>query len=126
MVDAGRDLVKGDSESVVEMRNLKLNGDVTLAFKVEPRAAPLKFDLRIDGKPALPGTFLGADLVPPEEMPFTHKGASASRGSEGRPKARPEAPCFLVWHSGDKFGGDTPAKLDQEAKEALRALGYLQ
>lgn len=125
LVDANAGTVPEATATSIELRDLHLSSSLTLAFKVEPRLTPVKFDLKIDGKPAIPGTLLGKALVEPKEMPFTRKGAPAGRDAEGEPATRPGSACFLVWHSGSGAGDEPPVRLDEDTKNRLRALGYL-
>jgi hypothetical protein len=133
LVDAQGRFIDADERTMdvlpgaqITIRNFRLNGLLTLAFKVEPAMTPLSFDFKIDGRSALPGTFLGKRLVEPKEMPFSQKGAPAGQQSEGEPPTRPKPPYFLAWHSGNKFGGDATVDLSDETQKRLRALGYLQ
>jgi arylsulfatase A-like enzyme len=126
IVDAEDGIAPEATTSSISIPGLRLNRALTLAFKVEPKSSQLRFDLKIDGKHTLASTYLGEDLSRPTEMPFSQKGAPGGAESEGEPATRPTAPYLLVWHSGSRFGGETPAKLDDETKKQLRALGYLQ
>jgi arylsulfatase A-like enzyme len=125
IVDADESIASEATGTSIDIRDLRLSSSLTLAFKVEPKASAVRFDLRIDGKPAIPGTFIGKGLVEPEAMPFIQKGAPAGRDSQGEPETRPESACFLVWHSGGGIDDETPVRLDEETRKQLRALGYL-
>lgn len=125
IVDPDTTLVSRVSKSELRIRQLGLNTSMTLAFKVEPRVSPVKFDLKIDGKRALDSTYLGRSLATPKGMPFSQKGAPAGAASEGEPESRPTAPYFVVWHSGSNLGEEIPAKISDETRKQLRALGYL-
>jgi arylsulfatase A-like enzyme len=125
IVDAEENMVSEATRTSIDIRGLRLSSSLALAFKVEPKMSAIRFDLQIDGRRAVPGTFLGRELVEAKEMPFTRKGAPAGRDSEGEPPARPESTCFLVWHSGGGLEGEARARLDEETKKQLRALGYL-
>jgi hypothetical protein len=58
-------------------------------------------------------------------MPFIQKGAPAGKGSEGEPETRPAAPYFVVWHSGSAVEEEPAAKISEETRKQLQALGYL-
>jgi arylsulfatase A-like enzyme len=123
----GPDRIRFDevSPNMLKMEGLELTGKLTLAFKADPRRVPLTFDLTIDGQPATDRTFLGESLAQAGEMPFTQKRARQAE-SEGTPTGRPDTPYFLVWHTGSAFQDEKPVRLDEEIKQELRALGYIQ
>jgi arylsulfatase A-like enzyme len=126
IVDAESSMLNEVSTSEISIQDLRLNTSMTLAFKVEPKVSPIEFDLRIDGTRAAASTFLGEDIGKPKGMPFSQKGTPAGVASEGEPAGRPTAPYFLVWHSGGRFGTESPASLTEETKKRLSALGYEQ
>lgn len=126
IVDPDTTLVSRVSKSEIKVRGLGLNTTMTLAFKVEPRVSPVMFDLKIDGRRALDSTYLGKDLARPKDMPFSQKGAPAGASSAGEPESRPAPPYFIVWHSGSDPGEDIPARISDETRKQLKALGYLQ
>jgi hypothetical protein len=125
IVNPDTSLIDHASRSEIDMKDLSLNTALTLAFKVEPKTFPIQFDLRIDGKRAPASTYLGKDLTNPKSIPFSQKGAPAGVSSEGEPESRPAAPYFLVWHSGSSLGEESPAKISEETRKQLQALGYL-
>jgi hypothetical protein len=66
--------------SVLRIRDLRLEKELTLALQVEPTHIPVEFDLRIDARQALRQTYLGGSLASPNKMPFDLAGATAIRG----------------------------------------------
>jgi hypothetical protein len=114
------------SGSRLRVRNLNLKGSLTLAFKVHPSQCPVDFDFRIGGLSALEQTFLGESLTSAEEMPFSVKARRTKVKSPGRPDLRPEPPYIMVWYEESGYQGETRARLDEETKKELRALGYIQ
>lgn len=123
----GDDLIGFDevSRNAIRLKGLKIDTSLLLAIKVNPRAAPLLFDLWIDGLPAVTRTFLGPDLSPVKSMPFENAGRRKSK-AKGVPVDRPEAPYFHVWYAGVGPEGETPVALSDETRRQLKALGYIQ
>jgi len=113
------------SYRTIHLKELQLEGTVTLAFKVGPDYVRVNFDLAIDGAPALKEAFLGEALSSPPGMPFVQ---SRRKGklSQGIPSSRPEAPYFVVWHPGQEFKEARQIKRSKKMKEELRSLGYIQ
>jgi hypothetical protein len=88
--------------------------------------APMRFDFMIDGQPATPRTFIGESLVRPPGMPFTVQDSLSDLASAGRPGRMPAPPCLTVWRSKTQYGGETAIELDEQTKQELRSLGYIQ
>ena len=114
------------SDSVLEITGAKLRGSLKLAFQTDTGEVPVRFDLRVNGRPAAGQTFLGRSLASPANMPFTEKSWLADARVRHRPHQKPEPPYFLVWFSESGFGGEAPARLSDETERELRALGYIQ
>jgi arylsulfatase A-like enzyme len=126
-VEAGDAAGTNDVRSVLEVRDLTVDGTIVLAFQAHaPAGIPLTFDMRIDGEPALESTFVGESLKCPTQMPFSKRARGADGGSSAGPWPRPEPPYLLVWHTAAVYGGNTPAALKSETIRDLRALGYIQ
>jgi arylsulfatase A-like enzyme len=113
------------SRRAIRLRDIRLDTSLKLAVKVSPRNAPLLFDLKIDGVPAVKSTFLGPDMSPVESMPFEDAGRRNSR-ARGVPTETPEAPYFHIWYAGVGPGGETPVTLSDDTRRQLKALGYIQ
>ena len=101
---------------------------VRLAIKRKRVDAPLGFDFKIDGKPALNETYIGVGLVNPESMPFNLADAPDSSGlvAVGEPAKRPKPPYVLVWLEKSGYGEHPMVELDEETRRQLHSLGYLQ
>ena len=113
------------SEHALQLGDLEVSAPVGLAFKVDPEDFPVTFDLRLDGKPATPHTYLGHALVPAETMPFEQRPRRAGKRSAGEPTQRPAPPYILVWRWESPYQGEATATLDEATKKQLRALGYV-
>jgi hypothetical protein len=125
LVDPPGALSVEGSGSGLRLKDFKLRGSLTLAFKIYPPAFPVTFDFSIDGRPALQNTHLGRNLTAPKTMPFSEKANRAEVTSAERP-APPQPPYALVWCQESRYHGETGIKLDEETKKELRALGYIQ
>jgi arylsulfatase A-like enzyme len=112
--------------SKIRFQNLKIEDPLTLAFKFGGKKPSMRIDLQIGGRPATHETFIGKDLLNPVTMPFVEHDARDEQADKGRPHKRPEPPYFLIWRSGSKYEDDTSIELDEETKNELRALGYIQ
>jgi arylsulfatase A-like enzyme len=112
--------------SVLKIRDLNLDKELTLALQVEPKGIPVEFDLKIDARRVPKRTYLGVSLANPNEMPFSRKGGRKVLASDGPPARRPDAPYFLIWQTQQQYEGDTAVELDDATKRELRALGYIQ
>jgi arylsulfatase A-like enzyme len=110
----------------LRLKNLRMTGSLTLAFKVYPERVPIDFDFQINGRPALGNIFLGESLEAPATMPFTITPRRSKVKSAGRPIGEHERPYILVWYEESRYRGDTSIEIDDETKKELRALGYIQ
>jgi arylsulfatase A-like enzyme len=126
IVDPQGSLSISASNSLLRLEDFALKGSLTLAFKFYPPDIPVRFNLKIDGHPAMESTFLGEALEIPEAMPFSIQSRRGRVDSPGRPDIRQESPHFLVWYEESDYRGDTRINLDEETKKELRALGYIQ
>jgi hypothetical protein len=123
----GEDLISFEEASRrgIRLKGVKLDTSLKLAVKVSPTIAHLRFDLRIDGVPAVKRTFLGPDLTPAKSMPFENAGRRNSK-AKGIPTDTPEAPYFQVWYAGVGSQAETPVTLSDDTRRQLKALGYIQ
>lgn len=110
----------------LDIKNLTVSDRLQLAFKATPRKFPVNFEFTVDGKAAQAITYLGEGLVNPDGMPFAQMPGRPSCKSRGEPATRPHPPYILVWLGGTPVGDETSANLSDQAKQQLRALGYLQ
>jgi arylsulfatase A-like enzyme len=113
-------------EATITIGNLKVEDPVTLAVRLSRWDAPIRFDLKIDGRAAVDRTFIGGSLTSPAAMPFSLDDSPDDDAAEVRPTRRPEPPYFLVWLAKPTYGGDTSIELDAETERELRSLGYIQ
>ena len=114
--------------SVIDIAGLHAREPIALAFKLMQPSAPIAFDLKIDGKPAVPGTYIGSDLAQPVVMPFTENAPSSNNdtGALGEPDRRPDAPYCLIWLYRSRYADQRAIELDQDTERELRSLGYIQ
>jgi arylsulfatase A-like enzyme len=133
LLDGKRNIVAPQDDLSIEtsgiclsLRNLRLRGAITLAFKVSPLQMPVEFNIAVDGRPATANTFLGRDLRPAETMPFSIPARRRSVLSDHRPGPPSGLPYAVVWLEKSAYSGDTGFKLDEATKKELRSLGYIQ
>jgi arylsulfatase A-like enzyme len=110
----------------IEIEGLRVREPITLALKLRRKDAPMGFYFRIDGEPAIERTYIGESLQRPAAMPFSERDAPMSPSDKGEPTTRPDPPYILVWLSKNEYGGDTTIELDEETRNELRSLGYIQ
>jgi arylsulfatase A-like enzyme len=96
-----------------------------LAFTTAPSEASVEFDLRIDGKP-LPGSVsLGGNGDRPPTMPFTLAGLPPTEAAFVKPSFREGSDVgFYIWRL-RPAEPDQEIILDDEIRERLRSLGYV-
>ena len=114
--------------SVIEIRNIEVKEPLILAFKPAQGEAPIEFDLRIDGWPAVQNTFIGEALARPVVMPFAEKAPRLESDDMrlGEPAGRPDGPYYLLWLYRSQYREESSIELDAEAERELRSLGYIQ
>jgi len=114
--------------SVIEIRNLEVKEPITLAFKLMQTKAPIEFDLKIDGRPAIEHTFIGESMAQPTTMPFTEKAPPPESQTThlSNPAGRPAGPHFILWLHRSRYQEESFITLDEETKRELRAVGYIQ
>jgi arylsulfatase A-like enzyme len=126
IVEVPGDMSLENERSHLSLRDVRIKGSITLAFKFHPEELPVKFDFKINGGSAVGSTYLGQSCDVPEEMPFTVKPRRGRVRSQGKPQSQLEAPYVLVWFEEARYTGDTAIDLDEQTKKELRALGYIQ
>jgi arylsulfatase A-like enzyme len=114
------------SHSRLTVKDIRAQEQLTLAFRVPRMDAPIRFDFRIDGIPAAGRTFIGRSLTRPPEMPFAMRDSIAEQAVTGRPSTMPDPPYLTVWRTTSRYEGETTIELDEETKQNLRSLGYIQ
>jgi arylsulfatase A-like enzyme len=129
-IAAGGDIVRPSDLtrdlSRLEADKTGLHEPLTLAFQVDaPPGLPVSFDLSIDGVPATRATYFGNTSLTPDGMPFALHGMRRALRSEGGPSLDRSPPYFVIRRSEAKRAG-RPAKIGEETRGALRALGYIQ
>ncbi|OLC53672.1 MAG: hypothetical protein AUH92_05450 [Acidobacteria bacterium 13_1_40CM_4_69_4] len=96
-----------------------------LSFTTSPDEAPVTFNLRIDGRPALDRIFLGGNAASPRVMPFSLEGKPSAEAAFKKPtRADGRDLGFFIWRL-RPAGPDQEIVLDDEIRERLRSLGYI-
>ena len=114
----------------LEFADPEQTGEGGLVFTTAPDSASVTFDLRVDHQPAggapLPGTtLLGATAARPPGVPFTLGGRGGDESAFAPPpEGSCRGPCFALWRT-HAASQDEPVVLDQETRERLRSLGYI-
>jgi len=115
---------RGD-EVALEVKGLKIEGTLEMVVEVMPEQIPCTFDIKIDGRREPGMVYLGAKLEHPDRIPFKHR-MRRHAVTRGRPGQRPDEPYVLVWHSGGGYTQGMPARMSEDTRRKLKALGYIQ
>jgi hypothetical protein len=96
-----------------------------LSFTIAPHDAPVTFFLAVDDQPALERMILGGQATRPITMPFTLPGDPGSEADFRPPGLRAtQGGLFLLWRT-PLATPDQQVVLDNETRERLRSLGYV-
>jgi hypothetical protein len=96
-----------------------------LAFTTAPYEAPVEFHLLLDGRPQAASVFLGGGRVHPKSMPFVLQGDPPSEAAFLRPDRGDAGETgFYLWRV-RPAGPGQEVVLDDEIRERLRSLGYV-
>ncbi|MBI1950272.1 MAG: sulfatase [Acidobacteria bacterium] len=96
-----------------------------LAFTIAPEDAQVDFYLLIDGRPLLDRIFLGGNEANPRVLPFALEGRPAMQAAfEKPPRADGRDLGYFIWHL-RPAAADQEIVLDEEIRERLRSLGYI-
>jgi arylsulfatase A-like enzyme len=114
------------TKSRVAIRGLEVTEPLTLALKLDRRDAQVTFDFAMDGRPATTHTYIGEALLQPVTMPFTEQRPNQEQRRTSTLGRRPDPPYLMVWCYDPGYGGGVEMELDEETREKLRALGYIQ
>ncbi len=100
-------------------------GESGLAFTVAPDDASVRFYLLIDGRPMIQRVFLGGQKVLPPALPFELPGLAPKGAAFSRPPhAEGRDLGFYLWRL-PPAPPDQAVTLDDEIRERLRSLGYI-
>jgi arylsulfatase len=96
-----------------------------LTFTTTPYEAPVTFYLEVDGRPATGQVALGGLSAHPSSIPFTLEG-NPGADAAFQPPERGATPggLFSLWRTRPATS-DQPISLDEETRERLRSLGYV-
>ncbi|HEU4401871.1 MAG TPA: sulfatase [Candidatus Polarisedimenticolia bacterium] len=124
-------LFPGQGKYVVEQGNTLeftdpgQTGASGLSFTTAPYEARVTFQLTIDGRAMPERIFLGGRAVAPEALPFTLEGdAQAPAAFIRPPRSAGNELGFFLWRT-RPAGPDQTIILDDEIRERLRSLGYV-
>jgi arylsulfatase A-like enzyme len=124
---AGATEPRENSGARLRFEKLEPEGPLTLAFKTHaPPALAVKFDLRIDGKPAPERIYMGEAMKQPRSSTFLVGSGHVGKKAWGEPTGKPSPPYFLVWRVEGRQAPQTAAPLTEDTERELRALGYIQ
>jgi arylsulfatase A-like enzyme len=100
-------------------------GTSGLSFTIAPEESGADFYLLIDGRPLLDHIFLGGNESHPRFMPFALEGRPTLDAAYTRPpRADRKELGFFIWHL-RPAGSEQSVVLDDEIRERLRSLGYI-
>jgi len=100
-------------------------GSSGLSFTIAPEDSETEFHLLIDGRPLLDHIFLGGKENSPRFMPFALEGRPALDAAYTRPPhADGKRLGFFIWHL-RPAGPEQSVVLDDEIRERLKSLGYI-
>jgi len=114
-----------ESDHALNFSDTGQTGASGLAFTVAPDDSPVEFYLLIDGRPVLERVFLGGNAVNPSLMPFQLEGKPTMEAAFRKPpRADGRDLGFFVWRL-RPAAPDQAIVLDDEIRERLRSLGYI-
>ncbi|MFQ5877197.1 MAG: sulfatase [Acidobacteriota bacterium] len=115
-IEAGRVLNFTDADQT---------GESGLSFSTAPDEARVSFYLMVDGEPAIDEVFLGGNRAGPRAMPFVLGGVPEPEAAFARPPHRAgRERGFYIWRNRAAAPG-REIVLDEEIRERLRSLGYV-
>ncbi len=113
---------RGDTLSFTDADQSSASG---LSFTVAPYESKVSFYLLVDGVAMIERVFLGGERAVPREMPFLLSGeTSAAAAFQRPPHTEGKDLGFYVWRN-RPAGPDQQIILDDEIRQRLRSLGYL-
>ena len=115
-----------ESPAVLVFSDPGATAESGLSFTTLPYEAPVTFQLLVDGRPLPDAVRLGGAAARPRAMPFTMEGAPDAAPAFARPPDEtPPVPRYLLWRT-RPVTAEEPVELDEELRERLRSLGYVQ
>jgi len=113
------------SPNALDFSDAGQTGASGLSFTTSPVDAPVEFNLLVDGRPVLDRIFLGGKEAHPRAMPFSLEGKpSADAAYSKPPRADGRELGFFIWRL-RPAAPDQEIVLDDEIRERLRSLGYI-
>jgi arylsulfatase A-like enzyme len=114
-----------ESEGVLDFSDPDQTGASGLSFTLAPEDAEAEFYLLIDGRPLPERVFLGGNENRPRTMPFPLEGRPSVEAAFAKPpRADGKELGFFIWRL-RPAGPDQSVVLDDEIRERLRSLGYV-
>ncbi len=116
-------MVQGGNRMVFD--DERQSGENGLTFTTAPYEAEVEFYLLIDGRPLVDRVFLGERRAKPRALPFTLAGDPPSAAAFSRPAHGAGADLgYYLWRI-RPAAADQEVVLDDEIRERLRSLGYV-
>jgi len=101
------------------------DGASGLSFTIAPEESEAEFYLLVDGRPVLDHIFLGGGESNPRVMPFALEGRPTLDAAYTRPPHADGGRLgFFIWHL-RPAGPEQSVVLDDEIRERLKSLGYI-
>jgi arylsulfatase A-like enzyme len=121
-----------EQPDTLSFADLDEKGENGLVFTVAPETASVTFDLRVDGRQRPEQVRLGREGRQAARIPLTLEGALEGSNAlfapppdvAGRSARTAATPGFRLWRT-RPAAPDEPVTLDEETRERLRSLGYI-
>jgi arylsulfatase A-like enzyme len=121
-----------EQPDTLSFADLDEKGENGLVFTVAPETATVTFDLRVDGRPRPEQVRLGRDGKQAAQIPLTLEGALEGNDAlftpppdvAGKSSGAAAVPGFRLWRT-RPAAPDQPVTLDDETRERLHSLGYI-
>src|SRR5262249_50703786 len=111
--------------STLSFTDADQTGSSGLSFTIVPENAGVEFYLMIDGRPQPEQVFLGGHESHPRSMPFSLEGQPSAEAAYSKPgRADGKDLGFFIWRL-RSAGADQTVVLDEEIRQRLRSLGYI-
>jgi len=113
------------SASTLDFTDIDQAGASGLSFTLAPDDAGAEFYLLIDGRPQSERVFLGGNGSSPRSLPFTLEGLPSAEPAYAKPPGVDGRELgYFIWRL-RPAGPDQSVVLDDEIRERLRSLGYI-
>jgi arylsulfatase A-like enzyme len=116
-----------EKPDTLSFADLDERGESGIVFTLAPETASVTFDLRLDGRAQPDRVRIGGEGQAAGQIPLTLDGAAGGEPvfrSPAGAAGRPPAAGFRIWRT-RPASPDQPVVLDDETRERLRSLGYI-